>query len=705
VTPERYRRIKDIFQTAAERPLAERAAYVAAAAADDSELQREVDHLLRHATGTGVLDRPAWSGGGLDGPLDIGCRIGPYEILEEAGAGGMGRVYKARDTRLGRTVAIKVLSAEFSHRLRIEGRAISALNHPHVCALYDIGDQDGAAYLVMEYVDGESLAARIARGPLPVDAVLGYGSEIASALAAAHAQGIVHRDLKPANVMITASGAKVLDFGVARMALEEDTAPGGLVGTVAYMSPSQFNGNPADARSDVYALGLVLYEMATGSRYATEAALPPDLPAALAALIERCLRVDSARRVQRMEEVQTELERMRRELSEASGRRTGRRKAARRVVPALALAVALLIVARNTVWVPRSQTPGPTPTMARLPLPSPSPTVPTAASRTGDMARTSLASVAAAESPAKTTEAVRAEKPAPEIPAEPPPPPSLGVLASYQGTMRDPAFSPGGVWVAFAWHKGSLHGYGIFVRPVMGGASPIPLTEGDAEDWGPAWSPDGARIAFRRKAGNIGIYLVDASGAAERFISTVAHQSDETLPQLAWTRDGKWIIGPDRDSDGVGQLFAFGVGSSAANGDRRQLTWNSSGVTHAPAVSPDGKALAYAWCPKGVASCDVYVTRLSGGRPPAPPIRVTSESSYIRGIAWMPDGASLIYSSGAHPSADGTYLWRLPVNPPGLAQRIDLAGSHARHPAVSSAGLLAYTKLGEWNLMMIRNYR
>ena len=156
----RWGRIKNVFQAAAERGPVEREAYLASETAGDDELRHEVEKMLRHATGAGVLDRPAWEGLRIEKTLDAGSRVGPYEIVEEAGAGGMGRVYKARDTRLGRTVAIKVLSAEFSHRLRIEGRAISSLNHPHVCALYDIGDQDGAAYLVMEYVEG-----RIACGP------------------------------------------------------------------------------------------------------------------------------------------------------------------------------------------------------------------------------------------------------------------------------------------------------------------------------------------------------------------------------------------------------------------------------------------------------------------------------------------------------------------------------------------------------------
>jgi serine/threonine protein kinase len=335
VTAERWRRIKHVFQAAAERAPGDREAYLVSETAGDDELRHEVDKMLRHVTGAGILDRPAWEGLRIERKLDAGSRVGPYEIIEEAGAGGMGRVYKAHDTRLGRTVAIKVLSAEFSHRLRIEGRAISSLNHPHVCALYDIGEQEGTAYLVMEYVEGESLAARLLRGALPADAVIRYGAEIASALAAAHARGIVHCDLKPANIMVTASGAKVLDFGVARIAHDQESSDGPLVGTAAYMSPSQLNGNPADARSDIFALGLVLYEMLTGTRHSPGLPkLPANLPAGLGSLIDRCLRKDATDRVQHMEDVRVTLERL----------RSGRAERSRWLKPAGAAALLALAV-------------------------------------------------------------------------------------------------------------------------------------------------------------------------------------------------------------------------------------------------------------------------------------------------------------------------------------------------------------------------
>ena len=223
-------------------------------------------------------------------PLTPGTRLGAYEIVAAIGAGGMGEVFRARDTRLDRSVAIKVLPAEFAanaslrQRFEREARTISGLSHPHICSLFDVGETNDRSYLVMEFLDGESLADRIAKGPLPIDHVLKIGIEIASALDAAHRQGIVHRDIKPGNIMLTKSGAKLLDFGLAKAAdaahsqhpalstqhsqtqQKPITEQGTVLGTFQYMSPEQVEGQPADARSDIFALGAVLYEMATGQR-------------------------------------------------------------------------------------------------------------------------------------------------------------------------------------------------------------------------------------------------------------------------------------------------------------------------------------------------------------------------------------------------------------------------------------------------------
>src|SRR6202140_5423868 len=220
-------------------------------------------------------------------PLSNGTRLGPYEVIAPLGAGGMGEVYRALDTRLDRTVAVKILPSHLStdptlrQRFDQEAKAISSLNHPHICALYDVGHQDGTDFLVMEYLEGDTLAKLLEKGPLPLAQVLKYGFSIADALDKAHRQGIVHRDLKPGNIMITKSGAKLLDFGLAKAALPLTsgatltaavtrttpvTQQGTIVGTFQYMSPEQIEARELDARSDIFSFGAVLYEMLTGKR-------------------------------------------------------------------------------------------------------------------------------------------------------------------------------------------------------------------------------------------------------------------------------------------------------------------------------------------------------------------------------------------------------------------------------------------------------
>src|SRR5687767_8322012 len=192
-------------------------------------------------------------------PLAAGTKLGPYEILAPIGAGGMGEVHRARDLRLERFVAVKLSHANFSERFEREARAIAQLNHPHICTLHDVGPN----YLVMELVEGETLSARLKKGDIPMDQVQRYGAEIADALAAAHAKGITHRGLKPANIMITKAGVKVLDFGLAKTTEDDETLTisGAVMGTPAYMAPEQREGKRADARSDIYALGLIIREM------------------------------------------------------------------------------------------------------------------------------------------------------------------------------------------------------------------------------------------------------------------------------------------------------------------------------------------------------------------------------------------------------------------------------------------------------------
>ena len=283
-------------------------------------------------------------------PLSPGDKLGPYEIVAPLGAGGMGEVFKARDTRLDRTVVIKVLRLDWAgradarQRFEREARAISSLNHPHICALYDVGNQDEIDYLVMEYLEGETLSDRLRKGALPIDQVLRYGIQIADALECAHRQGITHRDLKPANIVLTKKGAKLLDFGLARMAqpsaqagpLPLDvtamatrtqlTTEGTIMGTIPYMAPEQLEGQPADVRSEIFSFGAILYEMASGnppfqgkSQASLIAAIlrtePPPLPEsaistsrAFERTVRKCLAKDPERRWQTAADLKDELE-------------------------------------------------------------------------------------------------------------------------------------------------------------------------------------------------------------------------------------------------------------------------------------------------------------------------------------------------------------------------------------------------------------
>src|SRR5215468_9301181 len=305
MTPERFRQIEELYHAAREGNAEERAALLAQT---DPELRREIESLLAHHSGGELLDQPAMQIAPqlLDNStvaiLTPGVYLGPYRIESKLGEGGMGEVFLAIDTRLGRAVAIKTTRQQFNDRFEREARTISALNHPHICTLYEVGPN----YLVMELVEGETLAARLRNGPLPLQTVLLYASQITAALVEAHGKGIIHRDLKPGNIMIGKSGVKVLDFGLARSGQDETiTTSQMIVGTPAYMAPEQRGGKPADARTDIYAFGCVLYEMLTGARVGPQRR--GIRPRKLERTVNRCLEEEPRRRWQSAVESQGEL--------------------------------------------------------------------------------------------------------------------------------------------------------------------------------------------------------------------------------------------------------------------------------------------------------------------------------------------------------------------------------------------------------------
>lgn len=326
MTQDQWRQIEELYQAARECPPSERAALLEGT---DPEIRSRLVRMLEIESGSHIL-KP-----NVDSVFDSnqavvvpGAQLGPYQVETQVGAGGMGTVYRALDMRLGRTVAIKVAAERYSDRFQREARAISTLNHPRICTLYDVGPN----YLVMEFIEGSTLAAELKQGPLPLECVVRYGAQIADALAEAHAVGIVHRDLKPSNIMLTRHGVKVLDFGLAKIVPEKGTLSeagitetGGLVGTPAYMAPEQLEGREPGPVTDLFSLGLVLYEMLAGRLpfpgaslgqmllSGSQPTLParsragPGVPAHLDRLIEKLLERDPADRPQSAADVAREL--------------------------------------------------------------------------------------------------------------------------------------------------------------------------------------------------------------------------------------------------------------------------------------------------------------------------------------------------------------------------------------------------------------
>src|SRR5262245_34144148 len=341
---DRWREVSRIYHAA--RTAGDRARFLDEVCAGDDQLRAEVESLLAHEAESGaVLAAP----GRVAGAMLVGMasrpmpeRIGSYRILSFIGAGGMGEVYRARDLKLDRDVAIKVLPLDLADdrerrsRLLREARAVAALNHPNICTIYEVGETDGGVYLAMEMIDGRPLSARLADGALGPDDIVRYGCELAAALAHAHDRGVIHRDLKSANVMVTSEGRiKVLDFGLARRmatavlaevttrAQPSLTQPGAIMGTLSYMAPEQLRAEAADARTDIWALGVMLYEMASGrcpfdgkTGFELSSAifhtppppLPPSVPPALRSVTSRCLEKEPARRYQSAREVRAALE-------------------------------------------------------------------------------------------------------------------------------------------------------------------------------------------------------------------------------------------------------------------------------------------------------------------------------------------------------------------------------------------------------------
>jgi serine/threonine protein kinase len=504
--------------------------------------------------------------------LASGTRLGPYEIVDLLGAGGMGEVYRARDARLRRDVAVKVLHPGRDgdgHRLLREARVVSTLTDPHIVAVHDVGEAGGAVFVAMELVDGVPLTRRVVRGGLPIEDLLRLAIDIAAGLACAHAAGVVHRDLKPANVMVTRGGvAKILDFGLATRAsgdavdtttLESLAGPGVVAGTVAYMSPEQAEGRPVDARSDVFAFGVVIYELATGSRpfdresaAGTLAAIlrdpgeplsvrRPDVPMALARIVERCLRKDPARRVQSMADLKVALEDLRDDLS-------------------------------------------------KMPAALPTTSSPPARRWTAIAKAIGLAAAGAA-----AALAIPLSRPAV-------PPPLTGTdltqLTFDGGISGSPALSTDGSLLAFASDRAGNANLDIWVQPVAGG-EPIQVTRDPVDERTPVFSPDGGRIVFRSERDGGGIYSVPALGGEPRLLvagGLSPRLSPDGRQMAYWT--GSFI----GFSQSPGMYRTFVV--DAAGGTPREI----EGFTNVrnPIWSPDGRSLIVSATKADAPEVDTY---------------------------------------------------------------------------------------------------
>ena len=530
--------------------------------------------------------------------LQAGRQFGVYRVEALLGSGGMGQVFRAVDTRLNRPVAIKACEARFGERFDREVRAISALNHPHICTLYDIGPD----YLVMELIDGETLAARLRKGPLPMEDVLRYGAQIADALTEAHRAGIVHRDLKPGNVMITRHGMKVLDFGLAKMTETPEptlTQPFAVMGTPAYMAPEQAAGAEAGPPSDLFALGLLLYEMTTGQRPLPGASLgqamlgggvtavtPPskiraETTPALDALVARLLAADPSQRPGAAA-VADELRAL--VAPKSRGIRAG--------VVAVAAAILAIVVAAS--WWLTGGTRGP----------------------------------------------VRLEVD------------GIASITNLPGNKLDPAYSPDGSAIAFSWRGPDGNSPGIYVLDANA-SMPRRLTLSGFNDMSPAWSPDGAGIAFERVRPNgvNELIVIPAAGGPERKLRDVRQSAPlvGTRPLLTWTADGSAIVIPTLDVDADGRASLFRIGLRGEPPQRLFASTGGDGDSY-PAFSPDGRWLAYGLAERG--SARLFVRRMGlNGLPEGPPQEVPggagAGAAPIRSPMWSPDSARLVFAAGA----------------------------------------------------------
>ena len=603
---------------------------------------------------------------------DVGQTLGRYEILAKLGEGGMGVVYKARDARLNRYVALKLMlgaATDPDHQFRRfaqEAKAASALNHPNIITVYDIASEEETLYIVMEYVGGKTLGQVIPRQGMRIAEAVKIAVQLADALSAAAAAGIVHRDLKPGNIMVTENGqVKVLDFGLAKFAIAEvggaargSTLPptvseqvvtrdGMLAGTVAYMSPEQAEGLPLDSRSDIFSFGAVLYEMVTGERAFQGnskmsvltsilrddpqplGAKVANVPQQLETIVNRCLRKDPARRFQSFTEAHLALLDLQEESESGRLRSLGSQRPSglkrRRVAPVLAVtAVVALSLMGFLYW--RNN---------------------------------------------------RTHRPIPEMRVAP--------FASYAGFQGFPAFSADGNQIAFAWTGGEGRVTHIFSK-VIGTDAVLPLTSGIYSDSLPAFAPDGRSVAFLRSLpqGATGVYQVSPLGGHERLIAQIP---TAFYRGLSWSSDSRWLVTSGR-SDPEGRSRTYVV--AASDGQIRTLSFGATGDEMYPALSKDSRMLAFTRA-EGDTQWGIFVVPVDENlNPTASPRRMRTPTGLNREAAWTVDGQGLVFVNGGSATSR---LWRVPVSGDAEAQQLVLTGGVEFAPAIAPVGdRLAFTR-------------
>jgi eukaryotic-like serine/threonine-protein kinase len=681
MTPERWQEVKEMFSQALERKPAERAAYLNNACTDAS-LRHDVELMIaaHEQGGSGFMEPPVVK---TSEPLKSGTRLGTYEILASAGSGGMGEVYRARDTKLDRIVAVKILAPHLADdpasraRFEREARLIASLNHPNICVVHDLGHQDGTNYLVMEYLEGETLASRLAKGRLPLKQTLEHAIEIADALDKAHRKGVTHRDLKPGNIMLTRSGAKLLDFGLAKLkqgtsstpgsvselppGKNSTTAEGTIVGTLPYMAPEQLQGRDTDARADIFSLGAVIYEMATGTTpFEGESAastiakllewdpppvssLQPTTPAALDRVVMQCLVKNPDERLQSAHDLKFELEWIRDSAagSDASGIAVSARGWRRALSWAVACVAILVAVALGSAFMRSREAASSAREPARFEIPVPE-----------NSALSFLGSLAVSPDGRELAFAAKGPdgvlrlwlRPLNSLEARP--------LPGSESAVNDPFFwSPDSQFIAFG-ADGKLKKIDVSGGP----AQTVCDTAQDIQ--GGSWNRDDV-ILFgeSNEAGNVVVMRVSANGGTPTPVTALNASRGETVQAFpSFLPDERhFIYWMDSTAPAKKGIYIGSLDAKPDQQDLRQLVATDQQAAYAPAADPDSGQLLFVR--EGALLSQPFDARhfeLTGD-----PVTVAEHVGFLAAYPYFSasNNGVLVYRTGSGSSQDAQLAW------------------------------------------------